>query len=202
MPKLVFIDEGFAGRVYELTLEKTTVGRAEQNDLVLHDASVSSHHCEITVYGPEVIAHDLNSRNGTFVDGVKVEKQAQIKGGQLVRFGTVAARLELDPPTASDDATAMTAVFALRHIARQEQQERSKPGPANPHQELGRVASPDASEGTLMLPRSAPRTPAPAPGGAEKPPESPAGSHAGKWIAIGLLLALGLAFLIWWLMKK
>ena len=89
MPKLIFIDKNFSGQVYELVLEKTTVGRSDQNTLVIHDNSLSAAHCEILVNGPEVIVRDLNSRNGTFVDGSRLNKQSGVRSGQTVRFGSV-----------------------------------------------------------------------------------------------------------------
>src|SRR5437899_11606033 len=97
MAKLVFIDQNFSGRAYELILEKTSVGRGDQNTLVIRDSSLSATHCEILMYGSEIIVRDLDSRNGTFVDGIRLNKQSQVKSGQVVRFGSVEARLELDP---------------------------------------------------------------------------------------------------------
>src|SRR2546426_74274 len=104
MAKLIFIDKNFAGRVYELMLEKTTIGRGDKNTLVIRDSSLSSTHCEILMYGSEIIVRDLNSSNGTFVDGTRLHNtQSQLKSGQTVRFGSVEARLELDPtPNESD----------------------------------------------------------------------------------------------------
>ena len=61
MAKLVFTDKNFAGRVYELLLEKTTVGRGDHNTLVIHDNSLSSSHCEILMHGSEIIVRDLDS---------------------------------------------------------------------------------------------------------------------------------------------
>ena len=79
-PKLVFVGEHFAGRVYELTQEKTTVGRSDRNLLIVHDPSVSHAHCEILVNGPEVIVIDLSSANGTYVNGTRLQhQQAQLK---------------------------------------------------------------------------------------------------------------------------
>jgi pSer/pThr/pTyr-binding forkhead associated (FHA) protein len=75
MPKLIFTSEPFAGRVYELTLEKTTGGRGDLNTLALGDSSVSLAHCEILVHGPEVIVRDLGSANGTFVSGMQLKRR-------------------------------------------------------------------------------------------------------------------------------
>src|SRR6266481_4172253 len=103
MAKLIFIDENFSGRVYELMLEKTTVGRGDQNTLVIRDTSLSSTHCEILMHGSEVIVRDLDSRNGTFVNGIRLNKQSQVKSGQTVRFGSVEARLDLGPSKDASD---------------------------------------------------------------------------------------------------
>jgi pSer/pThr/pTyr-binding forkhead associated (FHA) protein len=51
MAKLVFTNRDHAGQSYELTLQKTTVGRAADNTLVIPDSSLSAHHCEILVNG-------------------------------------------------------------------------------------------------------------------------------------------------------
>lgn len=74
MPKLVFISDHFAGRVYEPVLEKTTIGRGEGNTLVINinDSEIPHIHCQILVYGGEVIVRDLGSANGTFVDEVRL----------------------------------------------------------------------------------------------------------------------------------
>ena len=103
MAKLIFIDKALDGRVYELTGEKTTVGRSSDNTLAIRDSSISGKHCEILVYGPEVIVRDLGSRNGTFVNGKRLaNEQWQLKAGQIVRFGSVKARLEMDEPVSED----------------------------------------------------------------------------------------------------
>src|ERR1041385_3557041 len=97
MPRLVFIGESFAGRTYELTKERTAVGRSSQNLLAIGHPSLSREHCEIYLHGPEVIVRDLGSRNGTFVDGRMLNgSQSQVKHGQTISFGAVQAKLELE----------------------------------------------------------------------------------------------------------
>ena len=100
------------GRTYDLTVEKTTVGRVEDNAFQLAESSVSSHHCEIILQGAEVIVKDLNSTNGTFVNGQKVTTQATLKSGQILRLGQLELRFESsDAPsggTASTSAAAAT----------------------------------------------------------------------------------------------
>jgi FHA domain len=76
---------------------------------------------------------DLGSRNGTYVHGVKlVDHQAQLKSGQIVRFGSVEARLELDEMPFEDTTSDMTAVRSLARIERERKWEEEHPKPANP----------------------------------------------------------------------
>ena len=127
MAKLIFLDE-FGGRTYEFALSKTTVGRGDHNTLAIHDGSVSQTHCEILVYGSEVIVRDLGSRNGTFVNGELLHnQQRQLKSGQIVQFGSVKARLELEE-SLSTDTVEETAVFDYMRF--RHEQEKPKPAAA------------------------------------------------------------------------
>jgi pSer/pThr/pTyr-binding forkhead associated (FHA) protein len=93
MSKLVLLSEGFAGRTYELNVEKTTVGRVEDNAFQIAEPSVSSHHAEIILRGNDVVIKDLNSTNGTYINGEKIS-EAVLKPGQTLKFGQVELRLE------------------------------------------------------------------------------------------------------------
>ena len=94
MPRLVILSEGLTGKAHELKVEKTTIGRVEDNAFQIQEASVSSHHCEILLRGQTVVVHDLNSTNGTFVNGQQITGEVILKPGQIVRFGQVELRLE------------------------------------------------------------------------------------------------------------
>ena len=94
MARLVILSEGFTGKAYELTVDKTTVGRVEDNTFPIPEASVSSHHCEVLLRGGDVIINDLNSTNGTFINGRQITGEAPIKPGQILRLGQVEIRLE------------------------------------------------------------------------------------------------------------
>ena len=197
MAKLIFTDRNHAGRVYEFVLEKTTVGRSDQNTLVISDGSLSAVHCEILLNGPEVIVRDLGSRNGTFVNGVKLtNQQSQLKSGQVVRFGSVEARLELDNPPSDDTLSDITAVHSLGRIMREQKREREKPKPANAAMKLessDSSADADRTASTLTTPQPTEHSiPAAA---------APAGNQSGKLsrkavIAIAVFV-LGLIVLLW-----
>lgn len=101
MARLVLLSEGFTGRTCELKVDKTTVGRVEDNAFHIPEPSVSSHHCEILLRGSDVFVHDLNSTNGTFINGDQVNGEAAIKPGQILRLGQVEMRLETGVPGAA-----------------------------------------------------------------------------------------------------
>ena len=98
MARLVLLSEGFTGRTYDLKVEKTTVGRVSDNTFEIPEASVSSHHAEIILQGNDVLIKDLNSTNGTFINGNQVT-EAVLKPGQILRLGTIEMRLETNDGT-------------------------------------------------------------------------------------------------------
>jgi pSer/pThr/pTyr-binding forkhead associated (FHA) protein len=100
MAKLVILSEGMTGRSHELTVEKTTIGRVEDNTFPIMDPSVSSHHCEVLLSGTDVKVHDLNSTNGTYIEGEKIT-EAVIKPGQVLRLGQIQLRLETEATAAA-----------------------------------------------------------------------------------------------------
>lgn len=64
-----------AGMRIELTNDVTTTGRHEASDLLLDDVSVSRHHAVFTrTSSGRVTLRDLNSLNGTYVNGKRVEE--------------------------------------------------------------------------------------------------------------------------------
>jgi pSer/pThr/pTyr-binding forkhead associated (FHA) protein len=93
MAKLVVLSEGLTGKSYELKVDKTTIGRMEDNSFQISEPSVSSHHCEVLLRGKDVVVKDLNSTNGTFINGEKVA-ESPLKPGQILRLGQVEMRLE------------------------------------------------------------------------------------------------------------
>jgi len=94
MAKLVLLSEGLTGRSHELVADKTTIGRIEENTFQVADPSVSSRHCEILLRGSDVVVKDLNSTNGSFIEGQQISGEAVLKPGQILRLGQIQMRLE------------------------------------------------------------------------------------------------------------
>lgn len=96
MAKLVILSSGMTGRSHELKVDKTTIGRVDDNTFPIAESSVSSHHCEILLRGPDVVVNDLNSTNGTFINGDKITGEAVLKPGQILRLGQIELRLDVE----------------------------------------------------------------------------------------------------------
>lgn len=99
MAKLVILSSGMTGRSHELKVDKTTIGRVDDNTFPIAEASVSSHHCEILLRGADVFVNDLNSTNGTFINGDKITGEAMLKPGQILRLGQIELRLDVEGAT-------------------------------------------------------------------------------------------------------
>ncbi len=74
--------------VLELNLGVNRFGRDPENHFTINHASVSAHHCDITLTARAVLLRDCNSTNGTFINDKRVKK-APLQPGQIVRLGEV-----------------------------------------------------------------------------------------------------------------
>jgi len=73
-----------AGQCVELT-DRTILGRHPSSQIVLDDGAVSRHHVEITRDGERYLLEDLQSRNGTEVNGVRVNTRQELREGDIIR---------------------------------------------------------------------------------------------------------------------
>jgi two-component system, NtrC family, response regulator GlrR len=91
--KLRLLD-GSGRLVAELSKARSSVGQQASNDLVLEDASVSRFHCELLLGEGEARVRDLESRNGTWVDGTRVV-EAFLREGSQLKLGRTALQVSL-----------------------------------------------------------------------------------------------------------
>ena len=127
MAKLVVLSVGMTGRTQELKAEKTTIGRVEDNTFQIAEPSVSSHHCEVVLKGNEVLVRDLNSTNGTFINGEKITESI-IKPGQILRLGQIEMRLETDAPAAPAKKQVDQTMVMQRGVSMTELEQGSRAG--------------------------------------------------------------------------
>jgi hypothetical protein len=90
--QLAFFGPDGAPTVWPLAPGVLSIGRAEDNDVVLAHAEVSSHHAQLVVSENEVVLRDLGSRNGTSVNGRPVS-EAALRAGDMVQIGPVSIRV-------------------------------------------------------------------------------------------------------------
>lgn len=84
------------GRVYHLRPGTNRIGRSRDNDFQVPDTSVSGHHCELTRSETGILVRDLNSTNGTFVDGKVLPGDTSERLEQFLQIGTIQLELELE----------------------------------------------------------------------------------------------------------
>ena len=75
MGKLVVSLDGVVVKELELTTERTTLGRRPYNDVVIDNLAVSGEHAVLQMVGADVFIEDLNSTNGTYINGKAIKKQ-------------------------------------------------------------------------------------------------------------------------------
>jgi pSer/pThr/pTyr-binding forkhead associated (FHA) protein len=71
----------------------SSIGRSNENDIVLSDTFVSAEHARLYWSGRGWVVEDLGSTNGTRVNGKPVRRAMPVKIGDTVEFGRVKARL-------------------------------------------------------------------------------------------------------------
>ena len=86
-PRVRVLTGSSKGEIYRLTAGKTTLGRDNSNTVQIGDATVSKKHCAIEAEDSGFELVDLESHNGTFVNGVPV-KRRRLAHGDVIRVGT------------------------------------------------------------------------------------------------------------------
>ena len=67
--------DGVVIKEVQITKDKTTLGRRPYNDIVIDNLAVSGEHAVLQMVGADVFIEDLNSTNGTYINGKAVKKQ-------------------------------------------------------------------------------------------------------------------------------
>ena len=86
MPKMIVSIDGVVIKEVQLTKDRTTLGRRPYNDIVIDNLAVSGEHAVLQMTANEVYLEDLNSTNGTYVNGKAAKKQS-LQNGDVVEVG-------------------------------------------------------------------------------------------------------------------
>ena len=123
--RLTIIAGEVEARAWESVTSRCSIGSDPSNDLPIDDPTVSRFHCDLYVEDDQVRVIDLNSKNSTIVDGVRVH-DAYLRNGALIQLGATTVRFTAGAlthriPTSTRStfgrlvghSIAMRAVFAL-----------------------------------------------------------------------------------------
>jgi uncharacterized protein YkwD len=160
-PRLVEINRDHP-RTFALGAAETTIGSDPANQIVLAEPTVSRRHAVIRRSGARFTVADLESSNGTFVNGRRIAKPARIQPGDEVGFATSRFRLEAAPRSGARAkfagfmialATAIGVIAIYQFRSDWQQIERAEDF----------VASPTASPSASPIPAAVARTATPTP---------------------------------------
>ncbi len=85
---------GAFNKNFRLNKPTMTVGRGAMNDIIVPEQTVSTQHATITIENGSFYINDLDSTNGTFVNGSRVDKQL-LKAGDLIKMGGANAKFDI-----------------------------------------------------------------------------------------------------------
>jgi pSer/pThr/pTyr-binding forkhead associated (FHA) protein len=104
MPKMIVSIDEVVIKEVQLTKDKTTLGRRPYNDIVIDNLAVSGEHAVLQMNGSEVQLEDLNSTNGTYLNGKAIKKQ-QLQNGDSIEIGKYKIKFVADGAADNFDKT-------------------------------------------------------------------------------------------------
>ena len=132
MARLVLSLDGQVLAEYNMSKERYTVGRLPDNDIRIDNAAVSGHHALVINILNDSFLEDLNSTNGTYVNGKLIKKHA-LQHGDVITVGHHALRFvdgEADEP---QDEFEKTMIIGPRAAARLQIPPAAAAPPPPPH---------------------------------------------------------------------
>lgn len=97
MPKMIVSIDDVVIKEVQLTKELTTLGRRPYNDIVIDNLAVSGEHAVLKMAGAEVYLEDLDSTNGTYVNGRAIQRHL-LQNGDTVEIGKYKIQFVGDAP--------------------------------------------------------------------------------------------------------
>jgi WD40 repeat protein len=94
-----------SGSAFEMMGSSITIGRAADNAIVLDDNTVSRHHARLELQGNTYVLTDLDSANGTWVNGRRISEPVPLQANDSIRFGNVSVFAFSPQPFLDGDKT-------------------------------------------------------------------------------------------------
>ena len=116
MPKMIVSIDEVVIKEVQLTKDKTTLGRRPYNDIVIDNLAVSGEHAVLQMNGGDVVLEDLNSTNGTYLNGKTVKKQ-QLQNGDSIEIGKYKIKFVGDAEADNFDRTMIVKARPIAPLA-------------------------------------------------------------------------------------
>ena len=116
MPKMIVSIDGVVIKEVQLTKDRTSLGRRPYNDIVIDNLAVSGEHAVLQMSGTEVHLEDLNSTNGTYVNGKAVKKQL-LQNSDTVEIGKYKIKYVDESADAGFEKTMMIKAGSVSPVA-------------------------------------------------------------------------------------
>jgi len=96
---------------------RLTIGRHSNNGLQLSDPTVSGQHAELLQVNSDIFVRDLNSTNGTLLNGRRINELTGLRAGDILHFGSVMLVLhQTELPHRCDTVVSDSGVDAIAHV--------------------------------------------------------------------------------------
>jgi len=119
MPRLEIVDGPDKGKLFVLEREETVIGRLAYCDIVLPQKNISRQHARLVRSGSEYFLEDMDSTNGTFLNGKRVRARTKLRDHDLIRVYdvTLLFRDSLEPEVPASPERDSSAVAAVHEAS-------------------------------------------------------------------------------------
>src|SRR5262245_39280928 len=119
MPEITIQAADGKRRRFPLLKERVTIGRSRESDIFLPDQWLSRHHAEIRQRPDGHYLLDLGSKNGTLLNGGRIESELRLRDGDIIMLGEHALTFSIEESDESDDDVDPigTRIFPAREIS-------------------------------------------------------------------------------------
>jgi pSer/pThr/pTyr-binding forkhead associated (FHA) protein len=115
--RLVVRQGPIPGQIFELNKSEIFVGRDIANDIVINDAEVSRKHAQLTLEGDRYKIKDLNSTNGTYIDGQRLIGPHLLAIGEIIMFGDNVGVIYDGEPAPTDETVQSPIVLGMTPVS-------------------------------------------------------------------------------------
>lgn len=136
MGKLVLTDDGKVVGEHELDKERVTIGRHPDNDISLNDKATSGYHAVVITILSDSFLEDLDSTNGTLVNGKQVAKHP-LSSGDVITIGR--HQLKFEGEIADEEEFEKTMILRPSDMAAAKKAKEAPPAAAPKKPQIGKL---------------------------------------------------------------